>query len=123
MQAMAWWLLNAKKENRFLPEEVPSELIPVSIRSGRQSATAVREALVGSVIEPVSQAGVLNSKAKKYYFFPHKSYLEFLVANYFDSAERFSVEMYREFMRNINGEILTFLEEGPPRVWITSGKV
>jgi hypothetical protein len=113
MQAMAWWILNTKKENRFLPEEIPVQLIPRTIRLNRSHETAIREALVGSVIEPVSAAGVLGRKAKKYYYFPHKSYVEFLVTNYFQNA-MFSVEIYREFIRNINNEILEFLEEGPP---------
>jgi hypothetical protein len=114
MQAVAWWLLNEKKENRFVPEDIPIDIIPPALRVDRSSVTAIREAIVGSVIEPTSRAGVLGSKAKRYYYFPHKSYLEFLVANYFEANE-FSVNVYREFMGNINNEILTFLEEGPAR--------
>lgn len=113
MQAMAWWVLNDKKENRFLPDEIPPEIIPVSIKSGKSTVTAIREAIVGSVIEPISQAGVLGSKARRYYYFPHKSYLEFLIANYFDSNQ-FTIDLYRDFMQNVNNEILTFIEEGPP---------
>lgn len=112
MQAVAWWVITGKKENRFLPDEIPSEIIPSSFRGGQQGRAAIREAIVGSVIEPVSREGVLSSKARKYYFFPHKSYLEFLVSNYF-AAGRFSVDEYRLFIDNINNEILSFLEEGP----------
>lgn len=112
MQAVAWWLLNEKKENRFVPEDIPVDLVPQALRADRSSITAIREAIVGSVIEPTSRAGVLGSKAKRYYYFPHKSYLEFLVANHFEANE-FSVNVYREFMGNINHEILTFIEEGP----------
>ncbi len=111
MQAVAWWVLTGKKENRFLPEEIPVEIIPAQTRAGRPTLAAIREAIVRSVIEPISEAGVLGNKAKKYYFFPHKSYLEFLIANYFE-ANRFSMEVYREFLRNINYEILKFLEGG-----------
>jgi hypothetical protein len=75
--------------------------------------SAIREALVGSVIEPISKSGVLGSKAKRFYYFPHKSYLEFPVANYFE-ANVFSIDIYGEFFRNLNHEILTFIEEGPP---------
>lgn len=112
MQSIAWWLLNTKKENRFVPDDIPIEIVPASFRSGRDTVTAIREAIVGSVIEPISRSGVLGSKAKKYYYFPHKSYLEFLVANHFES-QRFSSGIYRAFMENLNNEILTFLEEGP----------
>jgi hypothetical protein len=112
MQSMAWWILNTKKENRFLAEEIPINLIPASIRTKKGTSAAIREALVGSVIEPISRTGVLGNKARRFYYFPHKSYLEFLVANYFESGH-FSVDVYRQFMININNEILTFLEEGP----------
>jgi hypothetical protein len=86
--------------------------VPASIRARRNTVSAVREALVGSVIEPISRSGVLGSKAKRFYYFPHKSYLEFLVANYFE-ANVFSIDIYREFFRLLNHEILTFIEEGP----------
>jgi hypothetical protein len=112
MQAVAWWVLISKKENRFLPEEIPLEIVPASLKVGAPGSAAVREAIVGSVIEPISKAGVLGSKARKYFFFSHKSYLEFLVSNYFTNNS-FSRQVYREFLANINGEILTFLEEGP----------
>jgi hypothetical protein len=112
MQAVAWWVLNTKKENRFLPEEIPLEIVPASLKIGAAGSAAIREAIVGSVIEPISEAGVLSSKARKYFFFPHKSYLEFLVANYFTS-NKFTRDVYREFMANVNSEILTFLQEGP----------
>lgn len=113
MQAIAWWLLNVKKENRFEAEEVPIDIIPSAIKTGKTTITAIREAIVGSVIEPINQSGVLGSKAKRFYYFPHKSYLEFLIANYFESGS-FKLGSYREFMEVINSEILTFIEEGPP---------
>jgi hypothetical protein len=112
MQSMAWWLLTEKKENRFVAEEIPIELIPDGIRAKREKSAAIREAIVGSVIEPVSKTGVLGSKAKRYYYFPHKSYLEFLVANYLESHTFFR-ESYRKFISLVNHEILTFIEEGP----------
>ncbi|MBB5048410.1 hypothetical protein HNR60_003176 [Rhodopseudomonas rhenobacensis] len=112
MQWMAWWLLNTKKENRFYAEEIPIEIIPAGMRVKQNNNAAIREALVGSVIEPVNQSGVLNNKAKRFYYFPHKSYLEFLVADYFENA-RFRRDDYRDFMSNVNAEILSFIEEGP----------
>ncbi|MDF0520645.1 hypothetical protein P0R31_25705 [Bradyrhizobium yuanmingense] len=112
MQAVAWWLLNTKKENRFVADEIPIDIIPPEIRSHGNTAADVREAIVGSVIEPISQSGVLGSKARRYYYFPHKSYLEFLVANYFDRT-KFSIDVFRDFLSNVNSEILSFLKEGP----------
>jgi predicted NACHT family NTPase len=41
MQAMAWWILNGKKENRFLPEEIPVDIIPAKIRSGLATSAAI----------------------------------------------------------------------------------
>lgn len=48
----------------------------------------------------------------KLYYFPHKSYVEFLVAEFF-CRENFSIEMYVTFFRYMNGEILSFIAEGP----------
>jgi hypothetical protein len=73
MRAVAWWLLNTKKENRFVAEEIPIDIVPSAFRAGRTTVTAIREAIVGSIIEPISESGMLGSKAKRYYYFPHKS--------------------------------------------------
>jgi hypothetical protein len=69
MREIAWWVLTIKKENKFLATDIRHDVIPPQLRSGLSADGAIREALVGSVIEPMSAAGVLESKAKPYYFF------------------------------------------------------
>lgn len=116
MQSVAWWIINIKKENRFLAAEIPTEAIPRDSKRKATSEAALREALVGSVIEKVSAQGVLDKKENRYYYFPHKSYIEFLVAQHFSNQKfnkEFNKDMYVSFLQNMNSEILSFVEEGP----------
>jgi hypothetical protein len=112
MQNAAWWIITTKKENRFTPSELNQNLIPHEIKQRHGDEAALREALLGSVIEPMGHSGVLGRKGSRYYYFPHKSYIEFLVAQYF-SYGNFSIEMYRDFITNSSPEIVSFVEEGP----------
>lgn len=111
MQEVAWWLLCVKRENRFLASDLPPDIVPTELREASNNDSALREALLGSIIEH-AESGVLGRKGAKTYYFPHKSYIEYLVAVYFIRS-KFSVDMYRNFMDNVNEEILSFLDEGP----------
>jgi hypothetical protein len=114
MRRMAWWVLTVKKENRFLPEEIPFALVPASINKKAPKISALREALIGSIMEPMSQLGALGRKGRKYYFFPHKSYMEFLVAEYFCSRDfDMTSAGFKNFLEHSNNEILSFIGEGP----------
>jgi hypothetical protein len=112
MQRLAWWLLTEKKENRFRAIEVPPDFVPQTVRGSRGSDAALREVIVGSVVEHIGEQTVIGTKGPKIYYFPHKSYVEFLVAEFF-CREKFSVEMYTTFFRFMNSEILSFIAEGP----------
>jgi len=114
MQEIAWWILTIKKENRFFPKEIPYEYIPKELRDRVDRDAALREMIVGSVIEPERKAkdSAIQLKGLRNYYFPHKSYIEFLVSEYFCRAD-FSKEMYSTFFGVANGEILSFVEEGP----------
>jgi hypothetical protein len=109
---MAWWVLAIKKENRFLADEVSIGSVPRGIRLRRDNATSIREAIVGSIIEPMDKSKVIDKKGNRYYFFPHKSYVEFLVSQYFSHA-KFDREDYALFFECLNPEILGFIKEGP----------
>jgi hypothetical protein len=110
MQDIAWWILTVKKENRFVASDIPTQMIPSQLRMQYDTPSAIREALVGSVIEPISTFGVLDKKAKKFYYFPHKSYIEFLVTEYFVRT-KFTIDNYKVIMSIINPEMLSFIEE------------
>ncbi|THK35140.1 hypothetical protein EHS39_26115 [Ensifer sp. MPMI2T] len=114
MQNVAWWVLADKRENRFSASEIPRDLIPETLtREGRKSGS-LREALVGSVIERISRSTeAVGTKGGAVYYFPHKSYLEFLVSEYFCRV-RFSRQMFAKFFRNANKEIISFINDGPP---------
>ncbi|MDH4983973.1 hypothetical protein QEZ47_00050 [Aminobacter anthyllidis] len=113
MQNVAWWVLVDKRENRFSASEIPHDLVPPSLVTEGKTTGSLREALVGSVIERISRTTeAVGTKGGSVYYFPHKSYLEFLVAEYF-CRERFSREMFAKFFRNANREIISFLNDGP----------
>ncbi|WP_416881432.1 NACHT domain-containing protein [Marivita sp.] len=115
MQKIAWWLSTVHRENRFLPSEVPVGTLPKELRLGRGDTDSIREALVGSVAEHVSKSkssGLVGVKGPNFYYFPHKSYIEFLVSQYF-CREDFSKEMYRTFFSFANPEMISFVREGP----------
>lgn len=65
MQKLAWWLLTEKKENRFRAHEVPSDFVPQSIRNARGNGAALREIIVGSVVEHLAEqpTGAIRTKA------------------------------------------------------------
>lgn len=113
MQNVAWWVLVDKRENRFSASEIPHDLVPPSLVTEGKTRGSLREALVGSVIERISRTTeAVGTKGGSVYYFPHKSYLEFLVAEYF-CRERFSREMFGKFFRNANKEIISFINDGP----------
>ncbi|TRL38005.1 NACHT domain-containing protein [Rhizobium straminoryzae] len=114
MQNVAWWVLVDKRENRFTPSELPRDLIPESLNIEGRSEGSLREALVGSVIERLAQyTEAVGTKGGAIYYFPHKSYLEFLVAGYF-VQQTFSRERFAQFFRHANKDILSFVMDGPP---------
>ena len=114
MQNVAWWVLVDKRENRFSASEIPRDLVPPSLVTEGKASGSLREALVGSVIERISHTTeAVGSKGGSVYYFPHKSYLEFLVAEYF-CRERFTRGMFAKFFRNANKEIISFINDGPP---------
>ncbi|WP_299962331.1 hypothetical protein [uncultured Roseobacter sp.] len=115
MQNLAWWISTSHRENRFLPSEVPVETLPRQLRVGDKRSKGLREALVGSIVEQTSketETGVVGRKGANYYYFPHKSYIEFLVSQYFCRVS-FSKEMYRTFFQFANPEMISFVKEGP----------
>lgn len=114
MQNVAWWVLVEKRENRFTASELPRDLIPLQLIKEGKSSGSLREALVGSVIERITHSTeAVGTKGGTLFYFPHKSYLEFLVAGYFVRG-KFSREMFAKFFRFANKEILSFIMDGPP---------
>jgi hypothetical protein len=114
MQNIAWWLLTVKRENRFTVEEIPETLVPAEFRSGNSYDGSLKEAILGSIIEPRRgkyASGALGFKGRQYYF-PHKSYMEFLCAEYV-SRVRLTADVAAEFFPHANPEIISFLHENP----------
>jgi hypothetical protein len=115
MQNVAWWVLTEKKENRFTAHEIPVNCLhPDQIIKGKMQAS-LREAIIGSVIEKIaSTSSAVDSKTGSVFYFPHKSYFEFLVAEYFN-RQNISKKEFASFFSNANKEILSFIIEGGTR--------
>ncbi|MGX7877061.1 NACHT domain-containing protein [Mesorhizobium sp. ORM6] len=113
MQNVAWWVLLEKRENRFTASELPRDVLPPQIIKSGSGRGVIREALVGSIIERISQSSeVVETKGGSVFYFPHKSYLEFLVAEYF-CRRTFSRQRFSRFFKYANKEILSFINDGP----------
>lgn len=116
MQNIAWWILTERRENRFLPSDIPNIALPTELRLKKSRIASIREALIGSIVEHTdktdSETGLIGKKGANYFYFPHKSYMEFLVSQYF-CREEFTKEMYRQFFNYANPEMISFVREGP----------
>ena len=116
MQNIAWWILTNHRENRFLPNDIPYEVLPKELKVRGSDLASIREALIGSIVEHSdngdAESGLIGKKGANYFYFPHKSYMEFLVSQYFCRVA-FTKEMYREFFVYANPEMISFVREGP----------
>lgn len=101
----AWWLWDHTEGRAlsFRPTEVPSSIVRRAFPLGDHPDEAMcREIFSGSFIE---------RKFGENYFFAHRSFLEFFVAKKFARSreESFSLGLIN---KNLNPEILAFMEEG-----------
>ncbi|MFT3671263.1 NACHT domain-containing protein [Aestuariivirga sp.] len=110
MLKVAWWLWTVKKQNLFSPDELPKELNDFVVDNCDDQGdvqSAVREFITGSIIENRGPL-LLGSKKGVFFYFPHRSYLEFLVAEYLcsDLSTRQDIAAVGELM---NAEIAKFI--------------
>lgn len=110
MLRVAWWLWTVKKQNMFSPDELPKELNDFVISHCDEHTdvgTAIREFITGSILEH-SKPLLLDSKKGIFFYFPHRSYLEFLVSEYLCSnlATKHDITAVGEL---INAEITKFI--------------
>jgi NACHT domain len=110
VRRLAWWLWTQKKVNSFAVDEIPQTLKSFCLEScydAPDEEAAVREFVTGSIVEPKSTSGLLGSKRGIYFFFPHKSYWEFLVAEYLCSSDLSRAELV-SISESVNEEIVNF---------------
>jgi len=100
---LAWWVWRRSLGTGFQLDAIPDSLFPEWTSSGDSADPegVRRDLIVGSV---------LDGKAGENYFFPHRSFLEFLVAEYI-SERHWDAAMLSEVDMALNPEISDFIEE------------
>jgi hypothetical protein len=100
---LAWWVWQRSQGTSFQLDSIPDALFPETNTRGESVDTerVRRDLLAGSV---------LDEKSAGYFYFPHRSFVEFLVAEYiretmWDAGNLQDVDLA------LNEEICTFVEE------------
>jgi hypothetical protein len=117
---IAWWLWTIKQSDAFSFEEIPPAILNRASQAFEEvhdSTTVAREMLIGSVLERSSLANVFNTKDQITFYFPHRSYAEFLVCEYIANL-RFSGSDVDRITDTITPRIIQFLRERPDRSFI-----
>jgi hypothetical protein len=113
MEKIAWWLWTKKKRISFSSDEVPDQVISSArgfFESGESKENIVREMLIGSILSRSMSSDLVVAKDAFSFYFPHKSYWEFLVAEYIASGNFRAVDT-RDFVQGITLDVLKFLSE------------
>lgn len=107
IERVAWWLWDSfgGRKLYFKADLVPESVIGRDLISEEpyERDNLYREIFTGSFLE---------RKFGQNYYFPHRSFLEFFVARRLESPEKFGITVTSIF-KNINPEILTFLQQSP----------
>ncbi|WP_248914718.1 NACHT domain-containing protein [Pseudomonas moorei] len=104
IQSVAWWLWSGSSLSGFDSGDIPRSLLhPYSIGKDVPQKDILRDLVSGSILE-VKQAG-------KFYF-PHRSYQEFLVSEHILKQQWTSTTL-GAVSSILNAEIVTFLKESP----------
>jgi hypothetical protein len=120
MEQIAWWLWTKKRRISFTADEVPEYIIGSSRRHFELEDTKediIREMLIGSILSRQMSADLVVTKGDVSFYFPHKSYWEFLVAEYIASSRFKSTDM-RDFLQGTTPEVLKFLRERNDRGFV-----
>jgi hypothetical protein len=120
MMRIAWWLWVERKTISFSVDQVPPEIIqPVRkfFDDGEHDGVILREMLVGSVLERRRGAELVTQKDDYAFYFPHRSYWEFLVSEYI-ASEIFSIRDLRFLMSGFGVQIEKFLSERSDRQFV-----
>jgi hypothetical protein len=113
MQRIAWWLWTKRKVISFTADQVPERIV-ASARKYFDAADTdeviLREMLIGSMLGRRITAEFIVEKEAFSFYFPHRSYWEFLVAEYIGAAEITDME-FKELTEGMNSQIAKFLRE------------
>ncbi|HEJ6352760.1 NACHT domain-containing protein [Pseudomonas aeruginosa] len=106
IREIAWWLWNSKQTTSFAAAEVPKEITVKYLDNKETHPTdLLRDLISGSILE---------TKGSDRFYFPHRSYLEFLVSEYalYESWTTLNLENLSEALTQ---EISSFIRESKQR--------
>ena len=119
MEQIAWWLWTKRKKISFNIEQIPDSLVTrvrKYFEDGEDSSSIIREMLIGSILGRKMSAELVVAKDEFSFYFPHKSYWEFLVAEYVASPN-FNASDLRQFVGAVTPEVLKLLYERTDRAF------
>ena len=111
-ELLAWWLWAIKRTRTFTINDIPISLSRGFVADGEDAIGALREQLVGSIVEERSLGSLLNEKNAGTFYFPHLSFTEFLVSDYLLHRELTESD-YNALSQSFEGEIQSFLLSYP----------
>lgn len=106
IREIAWWLWNSKQTTSFAAAEVPKEITAKYLDNKETHPTdLLRDLISGSILE---------TKGSDRFYFPHRSYLEFLVSEHalYESWTTLNLENLSEALTQ---EISSFIRESKQR--------
>lgn len=98
---IAWWLWRRSNESGFLIDDVSRSLIARYVSNGEEFDGVRRDLLAGSLLE---------RKPGDSFYFPHRSFLEFLVAQHIAESD-WTDRNLADVSESLNPEIIAFLQE------------
>jgi hypothetical protein len=121
MLEIAWWLWSKKQVNSFSIDEIPADVVNATAKYFPEAVdreTTLREMLIGSVLERSQMSKIFETKDEIKFFFPHRSYWEFLTAEYI-SLLRFVAMDIGVISETLTERVVRFIRERPDRVFMT----
>lgn len=101
IESLSWSLWKKRGANGFTYEDIESLAKP-TVTEQAHYQDILRELVIGSVFE---------RKAEGYYYFSHRSFQEYYVAEYLSKKKLFSSDEVRSLLESISSEIIQFIEE------------
>ena len=117
MQRIAWWLWSQKKAISFTADQVPEYLIETTRKYFDDEDTEeviLREMLTGSMLGRRLATELIVEKDAYSFYFPHRSFWEFFVAEYVASI-KFHETDFLKLTKGTSQQIITFLRERDER--------
>ena len=122
MQKIAWWMLITRKATSFTADQVPDRIINTARRYFEPNDTdevILREMLLGSILgRKITTEFIVEKEAYSFYF-PHRSYWEFLVAEYIGSSS-FNQSDFGKLLEGVSPQVVKFLRERDDRSFIAN---